>query len=164
MIVMRQRDQIVLVRGGFDFRSLCNRRFMFAPSTGELILGGADIAKSSHAAEHGMVAARADFDSFVRGWVCGVKSRRYPEGVIHFAPAFLEAQMRDSPEVMDELLKTLELFRDAGAGPRTLLRGAGAPMYESRFGEAYPEFFGQAPLLVAPALPELGRLTRLAQR
>jgi hypothetical protein len=127
----------------FDFSRLRNRRFMFAPSTGELILGSADVAKSSHAEEHGEVGARCVFDGFVRGWVCGLPSSTYPGGVIHFAPAFREDELREAPQEFERMMATLSMFREAGAASDTLLRGAGAAKWEILFGEAYPELFNR---------------------
>ena len=72
----------------FDMQAIQNRRFMFSPQTGELILGkqyrGNTLFKS-HAEEHGESGAKAPFDSFLRGWVGTGKD--YKDGVIHFAPA-----------------------------------------------------------------------------
>ena len=71
----------------FDMREIDNRRFMFSPQTGELILGrqyrGGQLYKS-HAEEHFDSGAKAPFDSFIRGWIG--TGRDYPNGVIHFAP------------------------------------------------------------------------------
>lgn len=71
----------------FDMREIDNRRFMFSPQTGELILGrqyrSGQLYKS-HAEEHFDSGAKAPFDSFIRGWIG--TGRDYPDGVIHFAP------------------------------------------------------------------------------
>lgn len=71
----------------FDMREIDNRRFMFSPQAGELILGrqyrGGQLYKS-HAEEHFDSGAKAPFDSFIRGWIG--TGRDYPDGVIHFAP------------------------------------------------------------------------------
>lgn len=70
----------------FDMQEIDNRRFMFSPQTGELILGrqyrGGQLYKS-HAEEHFDSGAKAPFDSFIRGWIG--TGRDYPDGVIHFA-------------------------------------------------------------------------------
>ena len=53
----------------FDMREIDNRRFMFSPQAGELILGrqyrGGQLYKS-HAEEHFDSGAKAPFDSFIR--------------------------------------------------------------------------------------------------
>ena len=71
----------------FDMREIDNRRFMFSPQAGELILGrqyrGGQLYKSL-SEEHFDSGAKAPFDSFVRGWIG--TGGDYPKGVIHFAP------------------------------------------------------------------------------
>ena len=74
-------------RTAFDIRQIENRRFMFSPQSGELILGRqykGNQLYASHAEEHGKSGAKAPYDSFIRGWVGA--GRQYPHGVIHFAP------------------------------------------------------------------------------
>ena len=71
----------------FDMQDISNRRFMFNPKTGILILGQ-QYGKTrglpgSHAEDLARAGIRNGFDDFVRGWVGTGKS--YPAGVIHFA-------------------------------------------------------------------------------
>lgn len=79
-----------------DFKNVGNRRFMFNPKTGTLLLGGEDVEKgsrkmvSSHAEEFHDARITENFDDFVRGWF-GYNSRQYRHGIIHFAPAICEA-------------------------------------------------------------------------
>lgn len=56
----------------FDLHDIGNRRFMYCPNTGTLILGfelcGRDMSKS-HAIEHMLANVEEPFDSFIRGWI-----------------------------------------------------------------------------------------------
>ena len=72
----------------FDMQDISNRRFMYNPKTGILVLGQ-QYGKTrglpgSHADDLAQAGIRSGFDDFVRGWVGTGKS--YPAGVIHFAP------------------------------------------------------------------------------
>lgn len=79
-----------------DFRNVGNRRFMYNPKTGTLLLGSEDIEKgsremrSSHAEEFHDARIQESFDDFVRGWI-GYDGRKYRHGIIHFAPNICEA-------------------------------------------------------------------------
>lgn len=71
----------------FDMMKIKNRRFMYHPKSGELILGVQDVKEiwnTSHAGEHGDSGSIYPFDEFVRGWVG--TGCNYPNGIIHFAP------------------------------------------------------------------------------
>lgn len=118
-------DALLLIdtrNDGFDMQQIKNRRFMFSPQTGELILGkqysGRQLYKS-HAEEHAESGARAPFDSFIRGWI-GV-GKDYPQGVIHFAP-HIESR---NVELFDRAFDALELFAKNGAAGGTVIRGFG---------------------------------------
>ena len=107
----------------FDMQQIENRRFMYQPQTGTLILGyqykGNHLA-SSHADEHFKSGAAEPFDSFIRGWIGSGKS--YPHGIIHFAPNI----PADNVQVFDRAYSTLQMFRDNGAAGNTVIRGFGA--------------------------------------
>ena len=72
----------------FNIQEIQNRRFMFNPQTGTLILGrqysGNTFVNGSHAEEHGKMNTGEPFDDFVRGWIG--TGRSYKAGIIHFAP------------------------------------------------------------------------------
>lgn len=71
-----------------DILQIANRRFMYNPKIGILILGDEMYGKnicSSHSQEFYVSKADGHFDDYLRGWI-GV-SKSYPHGVIHFAPA-----------------------------------------------------------------------------
>jgi hypothetical protein len=107
-------------RQGFDIRQIRNRRFMFSPQTGTLILGRQhrrDAVTESHAEEHGRTAKDEPFDSFVRGWV-GMDGG-YTDGVIHFAPPI----PKDSPEMFSNGYSALEMLASNGASKTTVIRG-----------------------------------------
>ena len=122
-------------RTTFDMQTIQNRRFMFSPQTGELILGrqyrGNALVKS-HAEEHGESGAKAPFDSFLRGWVGTGKD--YKDGVIHFAPA-IDAR---NPEQFDHAFSTVEMFARNGANGKTVIRGFG-DVWEQPLSELIPE-------------------------
>lgn len=106
----------------FDMREIDNRRFMFSPQAGELILGrqyrGGQLYKS-HAEEHFDSGAKAPFDSFIRGWIG--TGRDYLDGVIHFAPNI----GTDNIPAFDNAFSTLEMFSENGAAGDTVVRGFG---------------------------------------
>ena len=106
----------------FDMREIDNRRFMFSPQAGELILGrqyrGGQLYKS-HAEEHFDSGAKAPFDSFIRGWIG--TGRDYPDGVIHFAPNI----STDNITAFDNAFSTLQMFSENGAAGDTVVRGFG---------------------------------------
>lgn len=108
---------------GFDMRDIQNRRFMYSPKTGALILGpqhaeGKMIA-GSHAEEHGNSGTKEPFDSFIRGWVG--TGRGYKNGVIHFAPPI------DGKNTVffNRAFDTLLMLRENGANDKTVVRGFG---------------------------------------
>ena len=107
----------------FDMQQIENRRFMYQPQTGTLILGyqykGNHLA-SSHADEHFKSGAAEPFDSFIRGWIGSGES--YPHGIIHFAPNI----PADNVQAFDRAYSTLQMFRDNGAAGNTVIRGFGA--------------------------------------
>ena len=119
----------------FDMQAIENRRFMYQPQTGTLILGyqfhGKDLV-SSHAEEHHASGAQEPFDSFIRGWIG--TGRSYPDGVIHFAP---NIDSRNT-EQFDRAFSTLEMFRENNANGKTVIRGFG-DKWEQSFSEIMPE-------------------------
>ena len=109
-------------RTSFDMRQIQNRRFMYQPQTGELILGYQHKSSrlvSSHAEEHFDSGANAPFDSFVRGWIGTGKD--YKNGIIHFAPD-IPAQ---NIEAFDKGFSTLQMFSENNANGDTVIRGFG---------------------------------------
>lgn len=100
-----------------------NRRFMFSPKTGELILGKQYHKRGiikSHAEEYASSGARADFDSFVRGWIGTGKS--FKNGVIHFSPPIDEKNCAQ----FEKAYLALEMFSRNGATKKTIIRGFGS--------------------------------------
>ena len=106
----------------FDMRQIQNRRFMYQPQTGTLILGyqykGSGVV-SSHADEHDKSGATEPYDSFIRGWIG--TGKQYPNGVIHFAPGIPP----DHAEAFDKAFSTLQMFSENGATANTVVRGFG---------------------------------------
>lgn len=97
---------------------ITNRRFMYNPQTGILILGDEIYGKticSSHSQEFYASKAEGCFDDYLRGWI-GV-SKNYPQGIIHFAPAV-------SMNQFDRGFDTLQMFtRLEGINGDTVVRG-----------------------------------------
>lgn len=112
LMVVNVRREII------DVLRITNRRFMYDPQTGVLLLGDETYGKSihsSHAQEFHDSQAGGRFDDYLRGWV-GI-SRRYPRGIVHFAPAV-------SMEQFDRGFDTLLMFaRLEGINGDTVVRG-----------------------------------------
>lgn len=106
----------------FDMQNIENRRFMYSPQTGTLLLGvqfeGGQIL-FSHAEEYHRMGIREDFDRFVRGWIG--TGKEYKEGVIHFAPNI----PANVPELFNKGFDTLEMFKRNSAKANTIVRGFG---------------------------------------
>ena len=101
-----------------DILQIANRRFMYNPKIGSLILGDEVYGKniySSHSQEFYVSKADGHFDDYLRGWI-GV-SKRYPRGVIHFAPAV-------SKEQFNRGFDSLQMFSKLdGVNGDTIIRG-----------------------------------------
>lgn len=106
-----------------DMQQIDNRRFMFSPKTGVLVLGRqykeTSFVNASHAVELADAGITKGFDDFVRGWIG--TGGDYPKGVIHFAPC---VDSRNIP-LFDRAFDTLEMFRENGAQAGTVVRGFG---------------------------------------
>ena len=107
-----------------DMQQIGNRRFLFNPKTGVLVLGRqyqeTSLVNASHAVELADAGITKDFDDFVRGWIG--TGRNYPKGVIHFAPCVDSGNI----SLFDRAFDTLEMFRENGALAGTVVRGLGA--------------------------------------
>ena len=106
----------------FDMQDIENRRFMFSPQTGTLLLGvqySSNAIFYSHSEEYHKIGVREDFDRFVRGWV-GV-GKDYKAGVIHFSPV-VPASV---PELFNKGFDTLKMFMENNATDNTIVRGFG---------------------------------------
>ena len=115
-IVIAQREAIVanLKLEQVDLSNVGNRRFMYNPNTGTLLLGGEDVEKgsremvSSHAEEFHEAAIKENFDDFVRGWI-GYNSRQYRHGIIHFAPNICEATFNQGFDTLTAFASQLHI-------------------------------------------------------
>ena len=129
----RQVEKILMVidvkREIIDILQITNRRFMYNPQTGTLILGDEMYGKSicsSHSQEFYASKAEGRFDDYLRGWI-GV-SKSYPHGIVHFAPAV-------SMEQFDCGFDALQMFaRLEGVNEDTIVRGF-CTMPEQRMGD-----------------------------
>lgn len=123
-------DSVMLIdtrRQTFNMQGIDNRRFMFNPRTGTLVLGYQQPPKmntivSTHAEEHDASGTKEPFDDFIRGWV-GVNKREYKHGVLHFAPPVSKKNV----EMFDKAFDTLAMFGNSGANGGTIIRGFGKP-------------------------------------
>ena len=106
-----------------DIQQIDNRRFMYNPDTGLLVLGRqyavTSLLDSSHAGELAAAGITKGYDAFVRGWVG--TGGDYPVGVIHFAPS-VDAR---NIELFDRAFDTLKMFADNGIMYGTVIRGFG---------------------------------------
>ena len=106
----------------FNIQQIENRRFMFNPQTGTLILGFQYSGRkliSSHADEHIAANTGEAFDNFIRGWVG--TGRSYKDGVIHFAPGISATNI----QMFEKGFDTLEMFAENGANKNTVVRAFG---------------------------------------
>lgn len=110
-------------RQRIDMQQIDNRRFMYNPDTGLLVLGRqyavTSLLDSSHAGELADAGITKDYDAFVRGWIG--TGGDYPKGVIHFSPCVDQRYIR----LFDQAFDTLEMFRENGALAGTVIRGFG---------------------------------------
>lgn len=86
LMVVNVRREII------DVLRITNRRFMYDPQTGVLLLGDETYGKSirsSHAQEFHDSQAGGRFDDYLRGWV-GISRRYRSQGILH--PARNKAQ------------------------------------------------------------------------
>ena len=135
----RQVEKILMVidvkREIIDILQITNRRFMYNPQTGTLILGDEIYGKticSSHSQEFHASRAEGCFDDYLRGWIGTSKS--YPHGIIHFAPAVIMEQF-------DRGFDALQMFAGLeGVNGDTIIRGfCGLP--EQRMSDLLPSSF-----------------------
>lgn len=107
-----------------DMQQIDNRRFLFNPKTGVLVLGRqykeTSFVNASHAVELADAGITKGFDDFVRGWIG--TGGHYLKGVIHFAPC---ADSRNI-SLFDRAFDTLKMFRENGALAGTVVRGFGS--------------------------------------
>lgn len=106
-----------------DMQQIDNRRFMYNPKTGILVLGyqyaSTSTLISSHANELADAGITKGYDDFVRGWIG--TGGDYPKGVIHFAPCVDERNIK----LFNQAFDTLEMFKKNGALAGTVVRGFG---------------------------------------
>lgn len=129
----RQVEKILMVINVkweiIDILQITNRRFMYNPQTGTLILGDEIYGKticSSHSQEFHASRAEGCFDDYLRGWIGTSKS--YPHGIIHFAPAVIMEQF-------DRGFDALQMFAGLeGVNGDTIVRGF-CTLPEQRMGD-----------------------------
>lgn len=108
----------------FDMQKIANRRFMYNPDTGTLVLGNEDVGSNaisgSHEIDLSKSGTKEPFDNFIRGWVGA--GPNYQDGVIHFAPCI---DKDSSPERFNKAFDAVQMFRANNGKPDTVIRGFG---------------------------------------
>lgn len=133
-IVLRNDTmQIDLQKQEIDLKEIHNRKFLYNPDIGKLLLSaeygpgfkpvlGVDI-------EHFVMPAHRD--QFICGWV-GTSSE-YPNGIIHFTPsAHFDTKHKSIYQDYERAFLTLEMFEANGADKDTVIRNFGN-VYEQPF-------------------------------
>lgn len=93
-----------------------NRRFMYNPKTGTLLLGDVnkDVSNSSHESEFNIADIKEKYDDFVRGWI-GFDKKEFKNGIIHFYSTI---------NSYDDIFDTIVMFAYMGGiNPKTKIRG-----------------------------------------
>lgn len=120
-----------------DMQQIDNRRFMYNPKIGILVLGyqyaTTSTLISSHANELADAGITKGYDDFVRGWIG--TGGDYPKGVIHFAPCVDERNIK----LFNQAFDTLEMFKENGA-----LRARWSVASGNAGSSRYPIFYGYA--------------------
>lgn len=118
-----------------NIRDIKNRRFMFNPRTGTLILGDEKYGKTfmgSHAEEFYSSGVFGLYDDYLRGWIG--TGGCYRSGVVHFAPAIERS-------TFDQGFDALKMFsRLEGITARTIVRGFYG-VWEEKIGSLLPSSF-----------------------
>ena len=119
--IVRELMKVDTRTQAIDIQKIDNRRFMYDPNGGTLILGR-QYGKTkgllgSHAEDLAKAGITQGYDGYIRGWVGTGKD--YPDGVIHFAP-HIESQ---AVALFDKAFDTLEMFSANGARGKTVVRG-----------------------------------------
>ena len=116
----------------FDMQQIDNRRFMYNPKTGILLLGyqyaPSKKVYGSHAEDLSNARIYSGYDDYVRGWVGTGKN--YPYGVIHFAPNVDDR----NTDLFNRAFDTLEMFSQNGAEAQTVVRAFGKRWEQPLFG------------------------------
>lgn len=118
-----------------DILQITNRRFMYNPQNGFMILGDEIYGKnirSSHSQEFYSSKAEGCFDDYLRGWIG--TSAVYSCGIIHFAPA-ISIQLFDKGIDMLQMLTKL-----VGVSYDTMIRGF-CNLPEEKIGDLLPLSF-----------------------
>lgn len=102
-----------------------NRRFVYNPNNGAIVIGTRDPVKSddfgSHAQEFSASGAPGHFDDYwIRGWI-GIGGK-YKYGVIHFAPPIRKQDFEGNPELYRAALSSIDMFKRSGAAGSTKIR------------------------------------------
>lgn len=107
----------------FNMQDIDNRRFMYNPITGVLLLGAqfppSKKLRGSHAEDLSNAGIYSGYDDYVRGWIG--TGKEYPHGIIHFAPNVDDR----NTALFNCAFETLEMFVQNGAVAETVVRSLG---------------------------------------
>ena len=130
--IVKNRMLIDTKNQKFNMQEIDNRRFMYNPKTGVMLLGyqyaPSRKARGSHAEDLSSARIYSGFDDYVRGWVGMGKD--YPHGVIHFAPNVDD----QNADLFNRGFDTLEMFSQNGAEAQTVVRAFGKRWEQPLFG------------------------------
>ena len=107
----------------FNMQDIDNRRFMYNPITGVLLLSAqfppSKKLRGSHAEDLSNAGIYSGYDDYVRGWIG--TGKEYPHGIIHFAPNVDDR----NTALFNRAFETLEMFAQNGAEAETVVRSLG---------------------------------------
>ena len=129
--IIKNRLLIDTKNQSFNMQEIDNRRFMFNPKTGILLLGAqfppSRKIRGSYAEDLSNTGIYSGYDDYVRGWV-GV-GKDYPCGVIHFAPNVDDR----NTELYNRAFDTLEMFAQNGGDAETVVRALGKRLEQTLY-------------------------------
>lgn len=127
-------EVIDLNKEHFDLQKIKNRRFIYVRDKNVLMLGGNNVSVRTHAQEYFDVFKTNDgFDDTSRGWVG--TGDNYPNGIIHFSPAYTAEWLKQWPYLYFRMFQTLEIFSNNGANENTVVRGIGSAKKELKMSD-----------------------------
>lgn len=135
--IVRELMKVDTRTQAIDMQKIDNRRFMYDPRGGTLILGRqygrTKKLPGSHADDLDKAGITQGYDGYIRGWIG--TGRDYPHGVIHFAP-HIDSR---AAALFDRAFDTLEMFSANGAHGQTVVRGFCDQWEQPLFSILHPE-------------------------
>ncbi len=150
---------INLNKENIDLSTIYNRRFMYNPKTGTLVLGKerASIEYESHAEELAKSGVEEPFDDFARGWIGYSKRGAYKNGIIHFAPSIGQKNFEQGFETLSDLAGEI------GINGNTIIRGF-VGKWEQPLSEIFPNRFPNNTIAPKPNETRSQYIARVAEK